>query len=99
MVREDGRALLRDVVGAGGAPAEHCGSGRAARASEETWCQRARVRLGKPCFGAALEDGALRMSTMTHTQRFWRTLTLLARLDIAASVTIAAALLIWMAWH
>jgi hypothetical protein len=46
-----------------------------------------------------LEDGALRMSTMTHTQRFWRTLTLLARLDIAASVTIAAALLIWMAWH
>jgi hypothetical protein len=39
------------------------------------------------------------MSTMTRTQRFWRTLTLLARLDIAASVTIAAALLIWMAWH
>ena len=39
------------------------------------------------------------MSTMTHTRRFWRTLTLLARLDIAASNTIAAALLIWMAWH
>ena len=37
------------------------------------------------------------MSAMTHTQRFWRTLTLLARLDIAASITIAAALLIWMA--
>ena len=36
------------------------------------------------------------MSTMTHTRRFWRTL---ARLDIAASLTIAAALLIWMAWH
>ena len=39
------------------------------------------------------------MTTMTHTERFWRTLTLLARLDIAAIVTIAAALLIWMAWH
>ena len=38
------------------------------------------------------------MSTMTHN-RFWRTLTLLARVDIAASVTIAAALLIWMAWR
>jgi hypothetical protein len=36
------------------------------------------------------------MTTTTHTQRFWRTLTLLARLDIAASITIAAALLIWM---
>ena len=39
------------------------------------------------------------MSTMTHTERFWRTLTLLARLDIAASITIAAALLIWMTRH
>ena len=38
------------------------------------------------------------MSTLTHN-RFWRTLTLLARVDIAASVTTAAALLIWMAWH
>jgi hypothetical protein len=37
------------------------------------------------------------MTTMTHTERFWRTLAALARLDIAASVTIAAALLIWMA--
>jgi hypothetical protein len=38
------------------------------------------------------------MSTITHN-RLWRTLTLLARLDIAASVAIAAALLVWMAWH
>jgi len=38
------------------------------------------------------------MSTITQN-RFWRTLTLLARLDIAASLTIAAALCIWMAWH
>ena len=38
------------------------------------------------------------MSTLTHN-RFWRTLTLLARLDIAASLSIAAALLIWMAPH
>jgi hypothetical protein len=31
--------------------------------------------------------------------RIWRTLTLLARLDIAASLTIATALLVWMALH
>ena len=38
------------------------------------------------------------MSVM-NTGRLWRTLTLLARLDIAASVSIAAALLLWMALH
>ena len=54
--------------------------------------------MGEPRFGATLENGALRMSTI-NTQTFWRTLTLFARLDIAASITIAAALLIWMAWH
>jgi hypothetical protein len=36
---------------------------------------------------------------MIHTGRLWRTLTLLARLDIAASLGIASALLLWMAWH
>ena len=39
------------------------------------------------------------MTTTAYTERSWRTLTLLARLDIAASVTVAAALLIWMARH
>ena len=38
------------------------------------------------------------MSTLTHN-RFWRSLTLLARIDIAASLSIAAALCIWMALH
>ena len=38
------------------------------------------------------------MSVM-NTGRLWWTLTLLARLDIAASVSIAAALFLWMAWH
>ena len=38
------------------------------------------------------------MSTITHN-RFWRTLTLLARIDIAVGITIAAALLLWMALH
>ena len=37
--------------------------------------------------------------TNAMAQRFWRTLTLLARLDIAASLSIAAALLSWMALH
>jgi hypothetical protein len=38
------------------------------------------------------------MSTLTHN-RFWSTLTLLARIDIAASITVAAALLSWMVLH
>ena len=38
------------------------------------------------------------MSTFTLNP-LWRTLTLLARLDIAASLSIAAALCIWMALH
>jgi hypothetical protein len=38
------------------------------------------------------------MSTITHN-RFWRTLTLLARIDIAAGITIAVVLLIWVALH
>ena len=38
------------------------------------------------------------MSTFTLNP-LWGTLTLLARLDIAASLTIAAVLLIWMALH
>jgi len=40
----------------------------------------------------------MRMSTITHN-RFWRTLTLLARLDIAASLSIATALSMWMVLH
>lgn len=36
------------------------------------------------------------MSAITHN-RFWRTVTLLARLDIALSITVAASLMIWMA--
>jgi hypothetical protein len=35
------------------------------------------------------------MSTLTHN-RFWRRLTLLARIDIAVSLSIAAVLSIWM---
>ncbi|MEA2872023.1 MAG: hypothetical protein QOH67_1999 [Hyphomicrobiales bacterium] len=38
------------------------------------------------------------MSTITHN-RFWRSLTLLARIDIATSFMVAAALLIWMVLH
>ena len=38
------------------------------------------------------------MST-TALNPLWRTLTLLARIDIAASLSIAAMLCIWMALH
>jgi hypothetical protein len=34
-----------------------------------------------------------------NTQRFWRTLTLLVRIDIAMSLCVAAALLILTVWH
>jgi len=40
----------------------------------------------------------MRMSTIAHNG-IWRTLTLLACIDIATSLTITAALLIWMALH
>jgi hypothetical protein len=38
------------------------------------------------------------MSALTHN-RFWRTMTLLARIDIATNLSIATALCIWMVLH
>jgi len=38
------------------------------------------------------------MSTITHN-RFWRILTLLVRVDMAALLAITAALLLWMVLH
>jgi hypothetical protein len=52
--------------------------------------------MGKPRVGATLENREVRMNTITHN-RFWGALTLLARLDITTNITVAAALLIWMA--
>ena len=39
------------------------------------------------------------MSNTNTMPRVWRGLALLARIDMAVCVAIAAALLIWMAWH
>jgi hypothetical protein len=36
---------------------------------------------------------------MTLSHRFWRTLTLLVRLDIAAGISGAAFLMSWLKWH
>jgi len=36
---------------------------------------------------------------MIVSGRFWRGLTLLARADMAASIAIAAGLLLWLTWH
>jgi hypothetical protein len=36
---------------------------------------------------------------MTLSNRFWRSVTWLVRLDIAAGVAIAAGLLLWLTWH
>jgi hypothetical protein len=36
---------------------------------------------------------------MTISPRFWRALTLLVRLDIAAGIAMAAALSLFVAWH
>ncbi len=36
---------------------------------------------------------------MRMTPRFWRTVTLLVRLDMAAGITLAAALFFFSAWH
>jgi hypothetical protein len=39
------------------------------------------------------------MANGARTDLFWRAVTLLARLDMTASIMIAAALLMWMTWH
>jgi len=37
--------------------------------------------------------------TMILSNRFWRSVTWLVRLDIAASIVIAVGLLLWLMWH
>jgi|SoimicmetaTmtLPB_FD_contig_31_22935775_length_202_multi_1_in_0_out_0_1 hypothetical protein len=37
--------------------------------------------------------------TKTLPGRFWRSVTFLVRLDMAASITVTVALLAWMMWH
>jgi hypothetical protein len=37
--------------------------------------------------------------TTTPSNKFWRAVAVAARIDIATSVSVAAALLLWMAWH
>jgi hypothetical protein len=50
-----------------------------------------------------VESSALRMSdgpkTMILSNRFWRSVTWLVRLDMAVGIVIAAALLLWLMWH
>jgi hypothetical protein len=36
---------------------------------------------------------------MTLSHRFWRSITVLVRVDIAAGMTGAAFLLLWLKWH
>jgi hypothetical protein len=36
---------------------------------------------------------------MTISDRFWRGVTLLVRLDMAAGIAIAAGLALWLMWH
>ena len=62
VVRDDGRALFRHVVGAGRAPAHGPGGDRAARTSEAQRSERPRLRVGEPAGGANVEDGAVRVS-------------------------------------
>ena len=33
------------------------------------------------------------------SNRFWRVVTMLVRLDMAAGIAVAAALSLWMMWH
>jgi hypothetical protein len=43
-----------------------------------------------------MSDGA---KTMILSNRFWRSVTWLVRLDMAVGIVIAAALLLWLMWH
>jgi len=50
-----------------------------------------------------MEDGALRVRNgarrMSRSDRFWRGVTLLVRVDMAAGIAIAAGLLLVLVWH
>jgi hypothetical protein len=35
----------------------------------------------------------------TISRRFWRAITLLVRLDVAAGIAVTAGLLLWLTWH
>ncbi len=61
MVRDHGRELFRDVVGAGRTPPHRQGGDRTARSPEAQRAERPRLRLGKPAGGKTVEDGALRL--------------------------------------
>jgi len=37
--------------------------------------------------------------TMTLSDRLWRSVTVLVRLDMAAGIAIAAGLVLWLMWH
>jgi len=50
-----------------------------------------------------MESGALRMSaglrTMILSNRLWRSVTWLVRLDMAMCIAVAVGLLLWLMWH
>jgi hypothetical protein len=49
-----------------------------------------------------VEVGALRLTdrmAINLSTRFWRGITLLVRVDMAAGIVGAAALVLWIAWH
>jgi hypothetical protein len=50
-----------------------------------------------------VESGAMRMSdglgTMILSNRFWRNVTWLVRLDMAICIAITVGLLLWLMWH
>src|SRR5436305_12672230 len=103
MVRAHGRALLRHVVGVGGTSADSAGGDRAPAPPPAAWPERSCVRLGERSLRKAMESGALRMSegprTMILSNRFWRSVTWLVRLDIAVCIAIAVGLPLWLVWH
>src|SRR5215831_20357787 len=103
MVRAYGRALLRHVVGVGGTSADGAGGDRAHAPPPAAWPERPCVRLGERSLRKAMASGALRMSeglmTMIPSNRFWRSVTWLVRLDMAICIAIAVGLPLWLMWH
>src|SRR5262249_37310179 len=103
VVRADGRALFRHVVGAGRTSAHGRGGHRTAAALAAAWAERACVRLGQRPFRATMGDGGLGLRAGVRTtplsDRFWRSVTLLVGLDLAAGIAITAGLVFWLMWH
>src|ERR1044072_1847722 len=103
MVRAHGRALLRDVVGAGRTSPDGARGDRTAAPPPAARAERPCLWLGGRSLRNIMERGALRMSeglrTMIPIQPVLAQPHMVVRLDMTMSVVVTLGLLLWLMWH